>query len=183
MLPKVDIYINVPFDRKEVAKKMSSWWDPVARSWYIPVGMSPENKARLLSLFSPKTTKSPTQAARNEVSDQTRAFRAAKGFLGRDDMHVAHVGTTFYNLFVQWCESEGISQSEIGVVNVCGEELFASRELSVKWRKYHFDNAKLEMQTVEKNMNDAVGGDPDDTWWKRYTALVFKLILGMPSML
>jgi len=34
--------LNVPFAEKDDAKALGAWWDPTARTWYVPAGKDPK---------------------------------------------------------------------------------------------------------------------------------------------
>lgn len=40
--------LKVPFSQKDAAKAMGAKWDPQAKSWYAPAGLSPEDRQALL---------------------------------------------------------------------------------------------------------------------------------------
>lgn len=42
------IYLNVPYAEKELAKKLGAKWDREAKSWFIPIGIQPESFDRWL---------------------------------------------------------------------------------------------------------------------------------------
>lgn len=34
------IYLNVPYNKKDVAKELGAWWDPKAKKWFAPKGIN-----------------------------------------------------------------------------------------------------------------------------------------------
>ena len=36
---KANLYLNVPYGEKDIAKNKGAWWDNNKRKWYVPHGM------------------------------------------------------------------------------------------------------------------------------------------------
>ena len=71
-IPEAAIWLNVPFERKEEAKRLGACWDPLTRRWFAvardsnlgrlrALGFLPKNVARGAA-HKPQT--SPTQSQR-----------------------------------------------------------------------------------------------------------------------
>ena len=66
------IYLNVPYEEKDAAKKLGARWDPEQRKWYIPPSMTvnvSKKTSVLLSKWNIGSTGDEDQAA---MTNETR---------------------------------------------------------------------------------------------------------------
>lgn len=100
---------------------------------------------------------------RNEIKPQIYEFRKEKGYIKKPEYHVGHVGEKqFQALFVEFSEKHQlifdkdfkIKYCEYKYCEYCDTNLsyFKDKELSSNWKKYHKENAKLEMQPEKENL-------------------------------
>jgi len=68
------IYLNVPYEEKDAAKKLGARWDPEQRKWYVPPTMTvnvSKKTSHLLSMWNIGSTGDEDHAA---MTNETRSI-------------------------------------------------------------------------------------------------------------
>lgn len=146
-------------------------YEPISVSKMIDFYLYPERTYKIRKQHACEALK---KAARNEIRDQTRAFRSKKAlkdpkYTDGSKFHVGHDyenGYRFEEIFENFCKTQLTEGTKIEVYSIPGShnKVFKNKSIAKKWAKYHKKHAVLRMESATDNLEGNKGFKKKEPW-------------------